>query len=334
MNLTVRGQELETVSHNGVECAKSTDLAEICGVARERDFIKKASQVLGNETTRNLSHREIYNDKGQTREVLYLPQRETMLMCMSYSYELQAEVYDAWKESEAILTDAVQGNVMAIEDAFIDKIADGRVKVFKRFFERLIEAKGLIEFSDSLKYCIDHVPKPKKGYVLEQFRVQFDNMVKGLSGAVAVDNINSIQKSKILIESENREFSRRSNARRIVHMNKKLASVPAVAVPVSKILVDSKPIVLGETEHFAFEENNLFIEIDFSFVKKFNNSCLTLLELDKDEDRMIAEDKVWIKPVDYNVSKSIATEDSFYEFILIPLEGDDNYSLTVTRLER
>lgn len=64
------------------------------------DFMKKVPQVLGEKDVGNFS--EIYLDAYKREQPCYrLPRRETMLMLMSYSYELQAAVYDRMVELES-----------------------------------------------------------------------------------------------------------------------------------------------------------------------------------------------------------------------------------------
>ncbi|AEJ01244.1 phage antirepressor protein [Nitrosomonas sp. Is79A3] len=57
------------------------------------DFLKKVLQVLGEKDAGNFSG--IYKDSMNRKKPCYVfPKREACLMAMSYSYELQAKVYD------------------------------------------------------------------------------------------------------------------------------------------------------------------------------------------------------------------------------------------------
>ena len=59
------------------------------------DFLKKVPQVLGGDAG-NFS--SIYFDSMNRQKPCYnFPKREAMLMAMSYSYELQAQIFDAWE---------------------------------------------------------------------------------------------------------------------------------------------------------------------------------------------------------------------------------------------
>lgn len=91
-------------NHNGIPVMSSIDLAKMCVPAltksgkenkdQHSDFMKKAKDVLGD--IGNFS--DIYLDSmNRKRDCLLLPEREACLMAMSYSYELQAKVYDAWQ---------------------------------------------------------------------------------------------------------------------------------------------------------------------------------------------------------------------------------------------
>jgi hypothetical protein len=92
-------------NHNGIPVMSSIDLAKMCVPAltksgkenkdQHSDFMKKAKDVL-DSTFGNFSERETYGNNN-TRTILLLPEREACLMAMSYSYELQAKVYDAWQ---------------------------------------------------------------------------------------------------------------------------------------------------------------------------------------------------------------------------------------------
>lgn len=77
----------------------SLDLAKLC-VGDKKDahanFVKKMKKVIGEEGVVNFY--DTYLDKSKRQSAYYnLPEREACLMAMSYSYELQAYVYDAWQ---------------------------------------------------------------------------------------------------------------------------------------------------------------------------------------------------------------------------------------------
>ncbi|AUR88387.1 hypothetical protein NVP1112O_69 [Vibrio phage 1.112.O._10N.286.46.B11] len=84
---------------NEIQVMSSVDLAKLCvGDSKDAhsDFMKKARKVLGEDVGK---FSDISKDSyGRDRNILLLPEREACLMAMSYSYELQAYVFDAWQE--------------------------------------------------------------------------------------------------------------------------------------------------------------------------------------------------------------------------------------------
>lgn len=64
------------------------------------DFMRKCPEVLG-EGVRNFSDTYVHEQNGQTYPCYRLPKREATLMAMSYSYALQAAVYDHMTALEA-----------------------------------------------------------------------------------------------------------------------------------------------------------------------------------------------------------------------------------------
>jgi len=66
---------------------------------RHADFLAKVNQVLGTEMSEKF--RSSYKDSMNRKKPCYkLPKREACLMAMSYSYELQAKVFDRMTELE------------------------------------------------------------------------------------------------------------------------------------------------------------------------------------------------------------------------------------------
>lgn len=66
-------------------------------VLQHKHFLTKAPKVLGeNQSAKFLAN--YVDDKGRTYPCYQFPKREACLMAMSYSYELQAAVYDYMEE--------------------------------------------------------------------------------------------------------------------------------------------------------------------------------------------------------------------------------------------
>ncbi len=108
-NITTKGNKimnaLTTLNfdiNNGVKTMSSLELAKLC-VGDKKDshtnFVKKMKKVLGEEGV--VKFYDTYLSSQNKELVCYnLPEREACLMAMSYSYELQAFVYDSWKKAE------------------------------------------------------------------------------------------------------------------------------------------------------------------------------------------------------------------------------------------
>jgi hypothetical protein len=68
---------------------------------RHDDFMRKVPTVIEDAPKFIGSSFYIAYGTERPRAVYNFPRREAMLMAMSYSYKLQATVYDAWQEAEA-----------------------------------------------------------------------------------------------------------------------------------------------------------------------------------------------------------------------------------------
>ncbi|MBC3250465.1 Rha family transcriptional regulator [Serratia fonticola] len=61
---------------------------------RHADFVKKVPRVLGEGYAKNFEHPQKNEQNGEEYPGYEFPKREACLMAMSYSYELQAKVFD------------------------------------------------------------------------------------------------------------------------------------------------------------------------------------------------------------------------------------------------
>ncbi|MFI8417728.1 Rha family transcriptional regulator [Serratia sp. NPDC078593] len=79
---------------------------------RHADFMKKVPRVLGEGCAKNFSHPQKNEQNGEEYPGYAFSKREACLMAMSYSYELQAQVFDHMTELEGNgageLHDAIQ----------------------------------------------------------------------------------------------------------------------------------------------------------------------------------------------------------------------------------
>lgn len=90
---------LPVQTKNNVQVMSSVDLAKLCvGDTKDAhsDFLNKAKKVIG-VGVGNFSDTYL-SKQGKTLKCLMLPEREACLMAMSYSYELQAHVFDEWQK--------------------------------------------------------------------------------------------------------------------------------------------------------------------------------------------------------------------------------------------
>ncbi len=71
------------------------------GELRHRDFLAKVPKVLGEGGSEKFRGVYIHPLNGQTCPIFHFPKREACLMAMSYSYDLQAKVYDYMTALEA-----------------------------------------------------------------------------------------------------------------------------------------------------------------------------------------------------------------------------------------
>lgn len=129
---------IPVVIKNNVQVMSSVDLAKLCvGESKDAhsDFIKKAKKVIG-EDLGNFS--DISKDAyGRDRNVLLLPEREACLMAMSYSYELQAYVFDEWQKLKTQTPAQPDDHLMAkhyedLSKAYKDRaVANDRIKALE-----------------------------------------------------------------------------------------------------------------------------------------------------------------------------------------------------------
>lgn len=94
---------------------------------QHKDFLPKVPEVLGVQTSAKFSA-DLPDSYGRLQPAYRFPKREACLMAMSYSYELQARVYDYMTELEArqaagpdIATD--EGKLLLIQDLVSKQLA-------------------------------------------------------------------------------------------------------------------------------------------------------------------------------------------------------------------
>lgn len=135
--------------------------AEGEAVLAHSDFLKKVPQVLGAEVAGNFSG--YYKASNGKQNPMYtFPKREACLMAMSYSYDLQAKVFDRMTALEAksaadpmaVLSDpaAMRGLLLTYTEKVIaleSKVAEQAPKV--KALDRIATADGSLCFTDAAK---------------------------------------------------------------------------------------------------------------------------------------------------------------------------------------
>jgi phage antirepressor YoqD-like protein len=127
---------------------------------RHDSFMAKVPTVLGQELApKFIGTNQYTSGKGgtMTRAIYNFPKREACLMAMSYSYELQAKVFDAWVEAEEKLAKPV-----TVLPNFDDPIAAARAWIEAREAENtakaqlaiattaIVQAQPKVEFHDAV----------------------------------------------------------------------------------------------------------------------------------------------------------------------------------------
>lgn len=165
--------ELTLSNTNGVQTMSSLAIVELINAERQdaagmgewrellhKNFLAKVEEVLKELAAKFLATNNYTSGKGvvQERKIYEFPQREACLMLMSYSYDLQAQVYDAWVRAEKKLQTLSAPKLPNFEDPAEAAIAwaeEYKAKqalrlLAKKQHEDLKEAQPKIEFHDAV----------------------------------------------------------------------------------------------------------------------------------------------------------------------------------------
>ena len=105
--------ELVLTQNNGTTTMTSLQLVDFINHLRKQEgngtykvlthanFLQKVKDVLGGVIQPNETY--VHPQNGQKYPMYIFEKREAMLMAMSYSYDIQAVVYDAWEKAEKAL---------------------------------------------------------------------------------------------------------------------------------------------------------------------------------------------------------------------------------------
>ena len=108
---------MQLLEVNGQLTMSSLELVEYInaergdGVAQLRhdSFMDKVQQVLGADAPKFIGTQTYGNNN--TRNIYNFPKREACLMAMSYSYDLQAKIFDRWQELENVVAAPVKAEL-------------------------------------------------------------------------------------------------------------------------------------------------------------------------------------------------------------------------------
>jgi hypothetical protein len=119
-----------------------------------KNFMAKVSKVLG-ETSAKFLADDIYvagNGAQATRQIYHFPKREACLMAMSYSYELQAKVYDYMEELDRHAHGYLSYSVQELQDivAGARKVSDEDSSDAGRRLRKRQDDLVLLEKAESL----------------------------------------------------------------------------------------------------------------------------------------------------------------------------------------
>lgn len=115
-----------------------------------KDFLEKAREVLG-ERSAEFSATYVHPQNKQTYPCYNFPKRESMLMAMSYSYTVQAAVYDAYEAlnttQSKVPTNFIEAICLALEQA----------KQIEQQTLLLEEQKPQVEFANDVANTCDSI---------------------------------------------------------------------------------------------------------------------------------------------------------------------------------
>lgn len=137
-------------------------------VLRHSDFMAKVPQVLGEMNAPKYFGTQIYNNNNE-RTICNFPKREACLMAMSYSYELQAQIFDRMTTLEQqllllnrpsyMIDDPVERAKKWIEETTAKQEAE----------TKLIEAQQVIEVQTPKAEVFDAVLDKDRTYTIRDF---------------------------------------------------------------------------------------------------------------------------------------------------------------------
>lgn len=169
-------------NHRKAQAFKAARIFPSKGFAQleHSDFMKKVVEVIG-EGAGNFSDTYIHQQNGQTYPSYRFPKREACLMAMSYSYELQADVFDRMTELESAIAPSLPNfaDPVAAARAWADateqkQIAKEQLAIAApkaEFVDKYVDATGLKGFRQVAKLL--KISEPEFRLFLSDNRIMY-----------------------------------------------------------------------------------------------------------------------------------------------------------------
>ena len=137
-------------------------------VLAHSDFMRKVPEVLGEEGSRNFSDTYTHPQNKQTYPCYVFQKREACLMAMSYSYDLQAEIYDRMTalEQQVVFQPQLPNFLDPAEAALAWA---EQYKATKLAETQLIEAQQVIEIQAPKAEIFDAYLDKSRTYTIREF---------------------------------------------------------------------------------------------------------------------------------------------------------------------
>jgi phage antirepressor YoqD-like protein len=143
---------------NGTQTMSSESIVDYLNATRDlsagelthKNFIVKIKKVLPDthDSFESSVNFDGYQGQPRTKQVYNFPRREATLLAMSYSYKLQAAVYDAWTAAENLVKDVVKVLPVNYIEALELLVSSEKAKVVMSI--KLEEAAPKVAFHDAV----------------------------------------------------------------------------------------------------------------------------------------------------------------------------------------
>ena len=191
---------LEEDNNNVLAIDKATNtvnskvLARFLGVEHKqmiRDICRKSLEINQGQ----IRTEQFIDSVGRIRseQVGQFDERSTYLIAMSYSYELQAMVYDAWQEAKETIKQVVQTDPLILEKSFVRVINETpNTRQYQKYIGQIMDDKGIDKLADSMLYVKENVKAKHKEHFIESARKAFNEVVIEKGARFSIANIVAI----------------------------------------------------------------------------------------------------------------------------------------------